>query len=342
LERALAKDPVQRFQTGSEMAGELQRFREAHESPQPRLSDVMRLIERPPLVTQKLAVIAPPSDSPAADPFDDSDSLHGVVARVLQARAAKQARTAAAIEQPSIMTLATMARAGSAAPKAVALATAVAMALVGIAIWSQRQHSKPTQPVMASSPPPKPAQSVSEIIAEVLNKPDQSAEKRKLGPAPAAGSAPHSRPKGPAQDPRTVASTGAGRPQRDSSDRADSSPTSSAIAGSVMSLANLHVVIEHAFEEGQAFVSVDNRPVYTEELWGAKKRRVLLFRHLQGRQSKGITLPPGKHTILVRVRSAGSNYDMASSLTQGFSPGSNRTLLVKCDEHKEKLELSVQ
>ena len=33
---------------------------------------------------------------------------------------------------------------------------------------------------------------------------------------------------------------------------------------------------------------------------------------------------------------------MSSSLTEGFSPGSNRTLLVKCDEHKEKLELSVQ
>src|ERR1700693_5643134 len=32
LERALAKDPVQRFQTGSEMAAELRRFRAAHES----------------------------------------------------------------------------------------------------------------------------------------------------------------------------------------------------------------------------------------------------------------------------------------------------------------------
>ena len=346
LARALAKDPVDRFQTGSEMAQELQRFRETHESQQPRLTDVMRLIDRPPLLTQKLTLPAPVSEAPAADQSDDSDSLHGVVEKVLQARAAKPTGPALAVEERSIIPLAIVARPGFRAPQAVALATAVAMAIVGIAIWSHRQHSKPIQPVIALSPSPaeaKPAQSVSEIIAEELNKPDQSSEKPKLDPGHAAEIGGHSRQEGSSHHPRTVASTAAGQPQRDSpDDRADSSLTGSEIAVSLIALANLEVVVEHAFQEGQASISVDNHPVYTEELRGNKKRRVLLFHYTQGRQSQSITLRPGKHTILVRVRSAGSNYDMSKSLTEGFSPGSNRTLLVKCDEHKARLDLSVQ
>ena len=346
LARALAKDPLQRFQTASEMAGELHRFREAHESQQPRLTDLMRLIDRPPLLTQKLTVAAPVSDSPAADSSEDPGLLHGVVEKVLQARAAKQTGTTSAREEQSLLPLAIVARAGSRTPKAVALATAVAVAIVGIAVWSHRQHARPTPPVIASSPAPeeaKPAQSVSEIIAEELNKPDASVENQKLDPAHAAEIAGHSRQKGPSHHGLRVASTETSQAQRDSpDDSADSSPADSQIAVSLISLANLEVVIDHAFEAGQAFISVDDRPVYTEELRGNKKRRALLFHYTTGRQSKGIALRPGKHTILVRVRSAGSNYDMSNSLTEGFSPGSNRTLLVKCDEHKQKLELSVQ
>jgi serine/threonine-protein kinase len=346
LARALAKDPLQRFSTGAEMARELQCFREAHESQQPRLADVMRLIDRPPLLTQKLTVTAALSDSPEAESSDDPGLLHGVVEKVLQARVAEQTGITSAREGQSILPLAIVARAGSGTPKAVALAAAVAMAVVGIAVWSHRQHSKPTPPVIASSPAPveaKPAQSVSEIIAEELNKPDASVENPKLDSAHAAEIAGHSRQKGTSHHALRKASTGAGQPQTDSpDDRADASPTDSPIAVSLISLANLEVVIDHAFEAGQAFISVDDRPVYTEELRGDKKRRALLFHYTQGRQSKGITLRPGKHTIMVRVRSAGSNYDMSNSLTEGFSPGSNRTLLVKCDEHKQKLELSVQ
>ncbi len=346
LARALAKDPVDRFQSGAEMAQELQRFREAHESEQPRLIDVMRLIDRPPLLTQKLTLAAPRSDAPAPDPSDDSDSLHGVVEKVLQARAAKPLGTALAVQQQSPIPRDIVARAGFRVPKAVALAATVAVAIVGIAIWSHQQHAKPIQSIpraIASSPSSaeaKPAQSVSEIIAEELNKPDGSAEKPRLSPAPAAASGARPRSKSSSHHPLTVASTGA---QGDSPDeRADSSLTGSEIAVNLIALANLEVVVEHAFQEGQAFISVDNRPVYTEELRGDKKRHVLLFHYTQGRQSQSITLRPGKHTILVRVRSAGSNYDMSNSVTEGFSPGSNRTLLVKCDEHKAKLDLSVQ
>jgi Protein kinase domain len=347
LARALAKDPVDRFQSGSEMARELQRFREAHESEQPRLSDVMRLIDRPPLLTQKITLAAPESHAPAPDQSDDSDSLHGVVAKVLQARAAKPAGTALAVEKRPLIPRDIVARPGFRVPKVIALAAAAAVATLGIAIWSHEQHAKPIQSMpraIASSPSSaeaKPAQSVSEIIAEELNKPDRSAENPRSSPAAASGA--HARSKSSSHHPRAVASTAAGQPQSDSPDeRADSSLTGPEIAVSLIALANLDVVVEHAFQEGQAFVSVDNRPVYTEQLRGDKKRRVLLFHYTQGRQSQSITLRPGKHTILVRVRSADSNYDMSNSVTEGFAPGSNRTLLVKCDEHKAKLDLSVQ
>jgi hypothetical protein len=243
-----------------------------------------------------------------------------VVEKVLQARAAKPIGTALAVEERSMIPLATVARPGFRVPKAVALAATVAMVIVGIDIWSRQQPSKPIQSIpqaIASSPSPaeaKPAQSVSEIIAEELNKPDGSAENPRLSPAHAAESGARARSNGPSHHPLTVASTGR---QRDSADDpADSPTTGSEIAVNLIALANLEVVVEHAFPEGQALISVDNRPVYTEELRGDKKRRALLFHYTQGRQSQSIPLRPGKHTILVRVRSAGSNYDMSKSVTE--------------------------
>jgi hypothetical protein len=107
-------------------------------------------------------------------------------------------------------------------------------------------------------------------------------------------------------------------------------------------LSDLNVVIEHSFQEATASISVDNRPVYAEDLRGEKKRRALIFTHTQGRQSGIINLLPGKHNIVVRVKSANDAYDASQTITQGFSPGSNNTLLVKCDKRKNKLELSIR
>jgi hypothetical protein len=106
-------------------------------------------------------------------------------------------------------------------------------------------------------------------------------------------------------------------------------------------LSALNITIEHSFREAQASISVDNRPVYAEELRGEQKRRALVFSRTQGRQTGTIKLLPGKHNIVVRVQSVQDAYDASQSLTKGFSPGSESTLLVKCDPRKKKIDLSI-
>ena len=109
-----------------------------------------------------------------------------------------------------------------------------------------------------------------------------------------------------------------------------------------MDFAKLDVVIEHGFEQATASVLVDKKPLYSQELHGESKRRGLLFHKTQGKQSGTINLLPGKHDILVRVQSPSDGYDATSTLSEGFSQGSKRVLLIKCDKRKNKLAAVIQ
>jgi hypothetical protein len=109
-----------------------------------------------------------------------------------------------------------------------------------------------------------------------------------------------------------------------------------------MDFAQLDVVIEHGFEAATASVVVDQKPIYSQELHGESKRRALLFRRTQGKQSGTINLLPGKHDIVVRVQSPDDGYDASKTLSEGFSQGSKRILFIKCDKRKNKLDAVIQ
>ena len=72
--RAMAKDPAKRFQTAREMAGELQRFREAHESPAEPLAGIMRIIGQETI---------PVPDNSVSEQDSDPGSLHDLVSKAL-------------------------------------------------------------------------------------------------------------------------------------------------------------------------------------------------------------------------------------------------------------------
>jgi hypothetical protein len=109
-----------------------------------------------------------------------------------------------------------------------------------------------------------------------------------------------------------------------------------------MDVAKLDVVIEHGFEDATVSISVDQKPIYSQQLQGESKRRALLFRRTQGKQSGTIALGPGKHNILVRVQSADGRYDVSKMLSEGFSQGSTRILRIKCDKGKNKLDAVIR
>jgi eukaryotic-like serine/threonine-protein kinase len=354
--RAMAKDPALRFQTGQEMAEELQNFRAANEAPPQPLAGIMRIIGQEPEATPEPApeaivaeipelVIAPKETDPASLAAIVSSALHSASTIPAIGPSAKKISGAPAL----FFTPAILWWAGAAAG-----ALLVIIAFIGFAI-APKKHSNAasapsiapsiTAPTLSAADYPAQDSSVQSSSAQT-SAPAASPEERKLkqpvnrSPQPL----PHRvRPETPSS-PRhaLLAAAPPIHPDIRTGGQLDVPSAADSITVQMLHLADLNVTIEHSFQEGQASISVDNRPVYTEELSGQKKRLALVFTHTQGRQSGTITLLPGKHDILVRVQSVKDRYDASQSLTQGFAPGSSNQLLVKCDKRKNKLELSIK
>jgi serine/threonine-protein kinase len=351
--RAMAKDPASRFQTGQEMAQELENFRAANEAPPQPLAGIMRIIGQEPDPTPEPAseeivaqipelVIAPKETDPASLSAVVSGALHSAGTIPAIGPSAKKISSAPAL----FFTPAILWWVGAAAG-----ALLVIIAFIGFAIAPKKHLNAASAPSLTTptlSAAANPAQEAGSVPSNSAQTPAPAAspEERKLkqpvnrSPQPL----PHRvRPETPSS-PRhaMLASAPSIHPDIGSGGQLDVPSAADSITVQMLHLADLNVTIEHSFQEGQASISVDNRPVYSEQLSGQKKRLALVFTHTQGRQSGTLTLLPGKHDILVRVQSVKDHYDASQSLTQGFAPGSTNQLLVKCDKRKNKLELSIK
>lgn len=336
--RAMAKDPAQRFQTGMEMARELQRFLETHEPQGQPLAGIMRIIGQEPDAIPETVI---------AEKESHSDSFRAIVPSALSSQRNEKAAVALVAKKPSNDRLAFLA-ARTSLSKSAGVAAAALLVIAGFAVWSKQKHSQGNELASSASATKAPDPS-REIVSVQPNTADDSMENQKGKPQPSA------RPVAPpvassartvtpsVQRPLPIASRAlVQRNVNSSSGKAETSPPEDSVTVHMIHLSDLNVTIEHGFQEAQASISVDNRMVYNEELRGEKKRRALVFSRTQGSQSGTITLLPGTHDIVVRVRSDTDDYDATERLTQSFSPGSTRMLLVKCDKRKKRLALSIK
>jgi serine/threonine-protein kinase len=336
--RAMAKDPAQRFQTGMEMARELQRFLETHEPQGQPLAGIMRIIGQEPDAIPETVI---------AEKESHSDSFRAIVPSALSSQRNEKAAVALVAKKPSNDRLAFLA-ARTSLSKSAGVAAAALLVIAGFAVWSKQKHSQGNELASSASATkaPDPAR---EIVSVQPNTADDSMENQKGKPQPSARAvappvASSARTVTPSvQRPLPIASRAlVQRNVNSSSGKAETSPPEDSVTVHMIHLSDLNVTIEHGFQEAQASISVDNRMVYNEELRGEKKRRALVFSRTQGSQSGTITLLPGTHDIVVRVRSDTDDYDATERLTQSFSPGSTRMLLVKCDKRKKRLALSIK
>jgi serine/threonine protein kinase len=103
----------------------------------------------------------------------------------------------------------------------------------------------------------------------------------------------------------------------------------------------LQIDIEHQFMTGLASVWVDDRLVYTQALHGDEQRHALLLRKVVGHQFKAIMVSPGKHRIRVRIQSAPDSYDQSGTLADASIQGASM-LRVVCGKKGEILQLALQ
>jgi eukaryotic-like serine/threonine-protein kinase len=105
--------------------------------------------------------------------------------------------------------------------------------------------------------------------------------------------------------------------------------------------ANLHIRVEHRFPSAQVLVWVDDQLAYKESSDATVKRRMVLFKEVKGYKSDSIPLVSGEHKIRVRVQSTDDSYDRTAVINGIVPPNAERELKIDCTNRKQ-IHLSMQ
>ena len=113
------------------------------------------------------------------------------------------------------------------------------------------------------------------------------------------------------------------------------------IAYAVRSDATLRLRIEHRFAQAEVFVWVDDKLAYKQAVDGVVKKKMVLFKGVEGYQSDSIHVASGDHRFRVRVHASDDSYDQTASISGSLPQEGERQLLIQCEKHKP-VHLSVQ
>jgi len=104
----------------------------------------------------------------------------------------------------------------------------------------------------------------------------------------------------------------------------------------------LGIAVQHHFVTADLSVWIDDQPSYSHSLRGAIKKRVMLFKGVEGYLSDVVQLTPGDHTIRVRVLSEDGSYDESGSISGTFAPGNQQLLAIDFDKHNRRMRLTFE
>jgi serine/threonine protein kinase len=113
-------------------------------------------------------------------------------------------------------------------------------------------------------------------------------------------------------------------------------------SSSVARPAELQIDIQHPFTKGNASIWLDRKLVFTSPVHGQSKPYALLFRTTEGTQRSSLQVLSGEHQIHVRVQAASDQYDQSKTIDAKLLPGDGNILHVVCDKHHNVLQLTVQ
>jgi eukaryotic-like serine/threonine-protein kinase len=106
--------------------------------------------------------------------------------------------------------------------------------------------------------------------------------------------------------------------------------------------ATLLIGIDYPFEDGTVSVLSDSRVVYSQALKGESKKRLGLFRTVEGRDLGTIHLGTGEHQLGVHVQSSAAAYDELKTVAIEVGQGQTRTLQISFHGHHKDMHLDLR
>lgn len=107
------------------------------------------------------------------------------------------------------------------------------------------------------------------------------------------------------------------------------------------STATLRLRVEHHLQQAEVFVWVDDKLAYDQTVGGIVKKRMVVFKGVEGYQSDWIRVAAGEHRIRVRVHATDDSYDQTGTIAGNLPQEGERQLLIQCEKHKP-VRLSMQ
>jgi serine/threonine protein kinase len=112
-------------------------------------------------------------------------------------------------------------------------------------------------------------------------------------------------------------------------------PTRASRSTVPLAAAILEIEIDHKFADAQMSIWVDDKLTYTHPLEGIEKKRLVVFRHIQGHEFHAVQIPPGKHLLRVQVTSGTGLSAQTATIDGEFASGTENLLRILFNNNGE-------
>jgi serine/threonine-protein kinase len=119
-------------------------------------------------------------------------------------------------------------------------------------------------------------------------------------------------------------------------------PSIKAVSATPPATATLQIQIAYQFAEVEASVWIDNQLTYDQKLFGESKKRALVFKKVEGHEISNVNVPAGEHRIHIRVQSVSSQYDQSQTFVGKFNAIGQNVLALTCDKHSNGLQITLR
>jgi serine/threonine-protein kinase len=332
IERAMAKDPANRYQRGSEMELDIRRL------------DIVRAPAKPNPPLFPASSSAEPSEVKRVNPSLGKPWVAAnlmTAVKVLPLGKDASASTLANIRKRSVIGV-------------VVLALLFILGLWVISFGSQGMRLKASEPagipeIVAknTTPPPPPSTQLSapkpaKKVGSSLSRSSSSLSSSSL---PSSNLPSSNLPSSNLSSGQSAA-RGARDLTKSNSPRTTPAPTKVASvvpapAPTVISRpavvepppATLDIEVDHKFASARLSIWVDGALTYTHGLEGTDRKRLVVFHHVEGHSIHAMPITPGKHILRVQVTSEAATYDQSTSLTGQFVSAQEQILKITVNKH---------